>query len=36
MQYHFVKEMVENEKVLLKEVDTIENVADLLNKFVST
>ena len=35
VQYHFVREMVENGKVLLEKVDTIENVRDLLTKSVS-
>jgi hypothetical protein len=34
VQYHFVRDMVESNKVLLKKVDTLENIADLLNKFV--
>ena len=36
VQYHFVKDMVESMKVLLEKVDTLENVADPLTKFVST
>ena len=36
VQYHFIRDMVENGKVLLEKVDTIENVADLLTKSVST
>jgi hypothetical protein len=35
VQYHFVRDMVE-EKVLLVKVDTLENVADSLKKYVST
>jgi hypothetical protein len=35
VQYHFVRYMVE-EKVLLMKVDTLENVADPLTKFVGT
>jgi hypothetical protein len=35
VQYHFIREMVENGKVLLEKVDTVENVADLLNKSMS-
>ena len=35
IQYHFVRDMVE-EKVLLMKVDTLKNVADSLTKFVST
>ena len=34
VQYHFVREMVENEKVLLEKVDIVENVADLLAKSI--
>lgn len=36
MQYHFVREMIEKDKVLLEEVDTVENVADLLTKSIRT
>ena len=36
VQYHFVRDMVESKKVLLEKVDTLNNVADLLTKFVST
>ena len=36
VQYHFVRDMVESMKVLLENVDTLENVADSLTKFVST
>jgi hypothetical protein len=32
VQYHFVREMVEEKKVLLKKVDTLKNVADSLTK----
>jgi hypothetical protein len=35
-QYHFVRDVVENKKVLLEKVDTLKNVADSLTKFVST
>jgi hypothetical protein len=35
IQYHFVRDMVEEKKVLLK-VDTLKNVADSLTKSVST
>jgi hypothetical protein len=35
VQYHFVRDMVERNKVLLEEVDTLENIADSLTKFVS-
>ena len=36
VQYHFVKDMVEDKKVLLEKVDTLKNVADSLMKYVST
>ena len=36
VQYHFVRDMVESMKVLLEKVDTLNNVADLLTKSVST
>ena len=36
VQYHFVRDMVESMKVLLEKVDSLENVADSLTKFVST
>ena len=36
MKYHFVRDMVEKKKVLLEKVDTLDNVADSLTKFVST
>jgi hypothetical protein len=36
LQYHFVRDMVEENKVLLMKVDTLKNVADSLTKFVST
>ena len=36
VQYHFVKDMVESMKVLQEKVDTLENVADSLTKYVST
>ena len=36
VQYHFVREMVEENKVLLQKVDTLKNVADSLTKSVST
>jgi phosphoribosyl-AMP cyclohydrolase len=35
VQYHFVKDMVEEKKVLLEKVDTLKNVADSLTKSVS-
>jgi hypothetical protein len=34
-QYHFIKDMVENNKVLLEKVDTLENIIDSLTKSVS-
>ena len=36
VQYHFVRDMVEDKRVLLVKVDTLNNVADALTKFVST
>jgi phosphoribosyl-AMP cyclohydrolase len=36
IQYHFVRDMVEEKKVLLMKVDTLKNVADSLTKYVST
>ena len=36
VQYHFVRDMVEQNRVLLEKVDTLENVADSLTKSVST
>ena len=35
IQYHFVRDMVEEKKVLLMKVDTLKNVTDSLTKFVS-
>jgi hypothetical protein len=35
VQYHFVRDMVESNKVLLEKVDTLENIADSLTKSVS-
>jgi hypothetical protein len=35
VQYHFVRDMVEENKVFLEKVDTLKNVADSLTKFVS-
>jgi hypothetical protein len=35
IQYHFVRDMVEEKKVLLMKVDTLKNVADSLTKSVS-
>ena len=36
VQYHFVRGMFESKKVLLEKVDTLDNVAYSLTKFVST
>ena len=36
VQYHFVRDMVEDKKVFLVKVDTLKNVADALIKHVST
>jgi hypothetical protein len=36
IQYHFVRDMVEEKKVLLMKVDTLKNVADSLTKSMST
>jgi phosphoribosyl-AMP cyclohydrolase len=36
IQYHFVRDMVEENKVLLMKVDTFNNVADSLTKYLST
>jgi hypothetical protein len=36
IQYHFVRDMIEEKKVLLMKVDTLKNVADSLTKYVST
>jgi hypothetical protein len=36
LQYHFVREMVEEKKVFLMKVYTLNNVADSLTKSVST
>jgi hypothetical protein len=35
VKYHFVRDMVEDKKVLLMKVETLENVADSLTKSVS-
>jgi hypothetical protein len=35
-QYHFVRDMVEEKKVLLMKVDTLKNATDSLTKYVST
>ena len=34
VQYHFVRDMIEDKKVLLVKVDTLKNTADALTKFV--
>jgi hypothetical protein len=36
VQYHFVRDMIEENKVLLMKVDTLKNVAYSLRKYVST
>jgi len=36
VQYHFVRDMVEDKKVLLVKVDTLTNTVDALKMFVST
>jgi hypothetical protein len=36
IQYHFVRDMVEEKKVLLMKVETLKNVAYSLTKLVST
>ena len=36
VQYHFVRDMVEEKMVLLEKFDTLKNVADSLTKSVST
>jgi hypothetical protein len=36
VKYHFVKDMVEEKKVLLEKFDTSKNVADSRTKSVST
>jgi hypothetical protein len=36
VQYHFVRDMVKEKKVLLMKVDTLKNVVDSLTKYVST
>jgi hypothetical protein len=35
VQYHFIRDMVENKKVLLEKLDTLENIVDSLTKSVS-
>eukprot|EP00253_Pinus_taeda_P029006 PITA_29006 len=36
VQYHFVRDMIEDKKVLLVKVDTLKNIVDALTKFVSS
>jgi hypothetical protein len=36
VQYHFVRDMIEENKVSLMKVDTLKNVADSLTKSMST
>lgn len=36
VQYHFVRDMMEDKKVLLVKVDTLKNIADALTKSVSS
>ena len=36
VQYHFVRDMIEDKMVLLVKVDTLKNTADALTKFVSS
>jgi hypothetical protein len=36
VQYHFVRDMVEDEKVSLENIDTLKSVENSLMKFVST
>ena len=35
VQYHFVRDMVESNKVILDKVDAMENIRDLLTKSMS-
>jgi hypothetical protein len=35
VQYHFLRDMVESNKVLLEKVDTLENMADSLTNSMS-
>jgi hypothetical protein len=35
VQYHFMRDMVERNKVLLEKVDTVENITDSLTKSAS-
>ena len=36
VQYHFVRDMIEDKKVLLIKVDTLKNTVDALTKSVSS
>ena len=36
VQYHFVRDMIEDKKVLLLKVDTLKNTVDALTKSVSS
>ena len=36
VQYHFVRDMIEDRKVLLVKVDTLKNIVDALTKSVSS
>jgi hypothetical protein len=36
VQYHFMRDMVESNKVILEKVDTLENITDSLTKSVSS
>ena len=36
VQYHFVRDIIESKKVLLEKVDTLDNVANSLTKYVIT
>jgi hypothetical protein len=35
VKYHFVRDMVETNKVILEKVDTLENITNSLTKYVS-
>ena len=35
VQYHFVRDMIESKKVLLEKVETLDNVAGSLTKYMS-
>ena len=36
VKYNFVRDVIEDKKVLLDKVDTLENVVDSLTKYLST